>query len=212
MASCETCNNCQGCNTCEGCNRCQSCNTCQGCQKCENDCNSKQSWCAIRNDVLASLCTNTFSFNPCIETGKMMGPNPGQFNKASWDAICEWIDQRKNWGIIVSGGDSFPNSTKDAVAPFTANEFNRVAMELGLPGNKKRLELIKGSYFKELESAAKTYKINGLACEKCNTNCDNGCNKCQKCNTGCQGCDSCETNCNRGNAKDPSYCDDEKSK
>lgn len=226
MASCETCDNCQGCNTCEGCNSCQGCNRCLGCnicQKCDtcqkgetnHPCWSAQNFCLILTDTLSSLCKDIFSFNPCPETNKtIMGPKNGQFNKASWDAICQWIDQRKKQGIVKPGGSAFSNSTKSSVAPFSAEEFNRIARELGA-NTVTAGTRIEGHYFKALESAAKDYKIDGLACKTCNTKCNTNCDACVKCNSCESLCDFCNKSCNTNNSscydRDPSkQCDDEK--
>lgn len=185
--SCQGCNTCEGCYNCRGCYNCQTCNSCQlcnsGCQAATgNDCVTLQRICSLNTNVLKSLCGDSFKFSPCPETTTLMGPNSGQFNKATWDSICEWISQRADYGDTVAGGSSFSNSDTDDVAPFKAAEFNRISNELGCSTKATSLTQIKGSYFKALETSTSSYKISSSACDFCDSACDVTCCVCQKCN------------------------------
>lgn len=188
-SGCQRCNSCQStCYTCNQCNSCQSCN--QNCQvKCNTcqGCNSSQAFCVINTNILSSYCGNSFSWGHCT-TGQIMGP--GHFDKSVWDKICSFINSRASIGARSSGGSSFSNSSIDAVAPFSANEFNRVANEVNVSTHSPN-DIIYGSYFDSLATAANSYRFSSSACDQCNINCDVTC-------LGCQGCVSCQK-CNQRN-------------
>lgn len=202
--ACETCNTCEGCNFCEGCNRCEWCNICEACNKCQApECQTKQAFCAIGKEYLRNHI-GTFSFSRCHASGQIMGP--GYFDKSVWDEICEWISERSTVGDKYPGGSSFRSSYLQDVDPFSAAEFNRVAGELNA-STVAADNVIYGSYFSNLESAAARLKINSKACDKCNTDCDaDGCDKCLSCN-------NCNSNCNSGlsscyDRNAATYCND----
>lgn len=218
LTTCVSCDNgCQRCNSCQSdCYTCNKCNSCQSCNlKCQVTCNSTQRICETSTNVLSSYCGNTFSWGKCT-TGQTMGP--GYFDKSTWDQICSFINRRASIGSKVSGGSSFATSRTENVAPFKASEFNRVADELGATTHNQN-DVIYGSYFDNLASAANNYRFSSSACSNCNTECQ-GCNACQKCNqsntdacgasqlcTSCNACLSsntktecckCDTSCDTG--------------
>lgn len=184
---------CSSCNSCTGCNVCQKCNT--GCQV---TCNTSQALCKIKGQSY-SANAGTFSWKNCATKGQIIGP--GYFNQNEWDRIISHINEARSAGREVSTGGTISKSVKADVSPFSAKEFNRVARKVGnvtvtITENGKPItktnatanDVIYGTYFSELETAANTMKISSRACDSCNTKCNGGCNECQKCNGGCNSC------------------------
>ena len=188
---------CTRCNSCQGCNNCQKCNT-----KCQVTCNDNnlQTLCNTKGQSY-SANAGTFSWKNCATKGQIIGP--GYFDQDEWDRIISHINKARNAGRKVSTGGAISKSTKADVSPFSAKEFNRVARKVGnitvtitengetvTKTNATANDIIYGTYFSKLETAANTMRISSNACDVCNASCDGGCDKCQKCNT------KCDSNCN----------------
>lgn len=201
---------------CNGCDTCNKCVACQQCVSCEVECNQAQtlpekSGCG----VLGQFLKKDFAFDPPpTKDMTLMGPENGKFNKATWDSIIEYHNSGKGIGKLVAlVQKDIAYSTTDAVAPFSAAEFNRVsnALKAGITVNSG--DVILGSYFTRLEKAVSEYKVSDVACDKCNTACDcdgaitSSCVACLKCNSGvtdanggytyCCSCNTCQ-GCNGG--------------
>lgn len=194
MANLTKCISCDSCNS--KCNVCESCNSCESCNDCERICE-------ISTNVLSSYCGNTFCWESvCIVAGQTIGV--GYFDKAQWDKICTFINQRASIGSIEKGGSSFANSSTSNVKPFKYSEFSRVQSALGTTSGAGQNKLIKGSYFQNLVTAANKYRFSSSACDSCNTgcqSCNNGnadpCTSGQKCDSGNteEYCCSCDVTC-----------------
>lgn len=203
-ASCEHCVSCQGCNSCQGCYTCLRCNRCETCNNCQAPvCQTAQALCTIESQYLNHYKGN-FDFSACYSSGEIMGV--GYFDKDVWDELSDWISTRAEVGAKENGGTTVANSSVSAVDPFSAAEFNRMARIVGA-GTVNKEDIIRGSYFSNLVSAANRIQIKSTACDLCNIACDaNGCDKClsvdhcTSCNNGLSNCrdrdpkDMCDTN------------------
>ena len=176
---------------CKSCNAaaCQSCNSCEKCNsRCQVTCNKKQVFCNVCQ-TFSEAVGKDFSWSKCAVKNESIAP--GYFDKDVWDEIIKYINKARKKGIKQSTGNTISISTKDAVDPFSANEFNRVATSVNYDNsNIKSDKVIYGSYFSDLANAASRKNISSSACDTCNAKCDGGCNACQSCNTKCNGCNS----------------------
>lgn len=113
-----------------------------------------------------------------------MCPNSGQFNASVWSEIYEYINKGYQIGSVVNSGKTL--TSKGEFSPFTADEFNNVASEIGVSTVSPN-SLIKGTYFQSLETAVEGMQVDPTAC-------DNECNVfCMKCNS--SNCDTTTQNC-----------------
>ncbi len=204
-ASCKICNRCQGCNTCEGCDSCLTCNICESCNNCQApECETAQRLSEIRCPVLAQY-EGGFDFSKCYLSGEIMGR--GYFDQGVWDELADWINKREEVGEKSNGSPPhIASSTTEAVDPFSAEEFNRMARIVGANTVNKN-DVIYGTYFENLVRAATdNVKIAYSACDKCNTDCDaEGCDKCLSVNY-CAGCNKGLSNCYNRDPRE--MCDD----
>lgn len=224
-SGCQWCNNCESpCYTCQSCIGCENCNTkCDGKNQCSDwgTCNTGQNFCK-RVQTISGYKGITFNWDgACYTKGEIMGP--GYFDISKWNSICSFISLRAKigksgtWNQGALGGSNFAsNSSITPTNPFfTKKEFMRVSKELGTPVSVQENDIIYGSYFDSLRTAANKYKFSSLACDTCNIECNvtcdtcNDCNTCQKCDSGqndsCSGCLKCD-NKNVKQTKEESYC------
>lgn len=215
------CTNCSPCNSCQGeCVNCQKCNN--GCQI---SCDTAQTWCNLGKETISLACEQgdfAFSYRPVANLGII---GPGYFDQNVWDEIAAWISKRatlptetpetKEKGAGAPGGTTNEvggtvvlASDYNAVVPFSADEFNRIAQEVNGPTVRSN-DIITAAIFLQLEQAANNKEIDSNACKMCNVNCDNSCDICEKCDE-CQDCEQCEgcVNCMmcEGCSGDCEYC------
>lgn len=196
-ATCDVCNVCQSCNVCEKCNTCEDCDGCQDCNSCQScnaqcnsqGCNTEQTFCTIECETYGEYSNNffEFSYRPFANIG-IMGPD--YFNQSVWNEIIAYINKMLAKGSEQNSGPQISDSTAAAVAPFSAEEFNRIATKAGSTLSVKPGDVIYGAYFQDLEKAVIKQKLSAIACDKCNIECDVTCDGCQKCND--QNTDCCD--------------------
>ena len=215
---CQTCDSCRSCQRCDDGNRCSTCQTCVACQycdacqlcnsECQVTCNTAQTY---DGRTIASFfgCFNAFNPNPVADRTQM-GTGAGMFNKASWDALITYINQRHNLPVSNAegvkennsdGGDIISYSSDDptserSVSPFKASEFNRLYKIVYKTSRNlvSQNQLIEASFFTNLATKANSMTVDNGACEMCITKCDSGCDACQLC-IECQTCDKDNHDC-----------------
>lgn len=201
MSGCQRCNSgCQYCNSCEKCDSCEQCNTaCDG-----GGCLTIQSFCATSGQSAGG-----FSFGQSVAGEEFF------LTKKNWNKIFTYINDAYAKGSASpsnkaqSGtGASAPGNGGDSGLPasdehefMTDTMFNKVSEALGNLGSsgpsrrvKADVDLIYGSYFKDLESYANGLQYKTTQCDDCNVACNVKCNTCLKCNDN-GNCDSCNNGC-----------------
>lgn len=162
---------------------------------CTEPCDTCQSFCETGNQWAQS----TFFWNKggspvCVEKGQIISPN--HFNVEAWNSIITEFNniyRRGNAGFIIDEQEPY-RTTGDIKSKYmSAAEFNRVCSMLTQTGNNaehlKRQpgDVIKGSYFQDLEALMHQAYYGQAQCDTCNTGCDN-------CNAECGDCgDCCDT-------------------
>lgn len=199
MSGCQSCNSgCQSQNTCSKCNSCESCNVnCNG-----SGCNTIQTFCVSNQKV------GSFSFNQPIGTDELF------LKKTNWNRLITHINNAYAKGSASlsnnaqsgtgvrnpgNGGNSgLPDSDENDF--MTADMFNKVSIalgNLGSAGPSRRVvadvDIVYGSYFKDLENYANNLQYKSSQCNNCNAGCNVKCNTCLVCNV--ENCGACNGTC-----------------
>lgn len=197
---------CQSCNSCNYGNTCSTCNSCMACDKncnAASGCNTIQTFCKTSGQSAGG-----FSFNQSVTKDALF------LTKANWNRLISYIraayDKGSNSlinnaqsGIGVQspgkGGDSgLPES--DTNTYMTASMFNKVSAALGGLGStgptrrvQADVDIVYGSYFKDLETFANNLTYKTTQCDNCNAGCNVKCNTCLTCNV--ENCGACNGTC-----------------
>ena len=199
MSGCQSCNSCNYGNTCSKCNSCESCNVnCNGAS-----CNTIQAFCSTSGQSAGG-----FSFNQPIGKDELF------LTKTNWNRLITYIREAYNKGSnsltnnAQSGnGVSSPGKGGDSGLPvsdtnifMTADMFNKVSSALGGLGSsgpsrrvQTDVDIVYGSYFKDLETYANNLNYKKTQCNNCNAGCNVKCNTCLVCNV--ENCGACNGTC-----------------
>lgn len=199
MSGCQSCNSCHSGNTCSYCNSCMSCNS--SCNA-SSGCNTIQSFCS------KSQSAGGFSFNQTIAKDELL------VTRANWNRLITYIrnayakgssslvnNAKSGSGVSGSGKGGTPDLPEsDTNTYMTADIFNKVSIALGGLGSTgperrvtKDVDIIYGSYFKDLETYANNLKYKTTQCDNCNAGCNVKCNTCLTCNV--ENCGRCNGSC-----------------